>query len=293
MTTSPFRNRESVIRAILRRERDGLPLNCEAVKEASSQLYSGAFRHFGSWRNALRAAGINVAAVERRREWDKAKIIARLRELCRQRRSLRQTAVHRYDSGLCRAACLTFGSWCNALVAAGINPESICRDPQWDQSKIIEAILLRVLRGEALGSTTVRPHTLKSAAVREFGSWPAALVAAGLEPAHYIGQRAITQKEGKKGSWSKERVRKAILQRHALGLPLYGNSVLRDDRIAVLCGADMVQELVQGLGVCGVRSGRKSTEIRIDMDCTGVQKSTGFSAEHEAAQDDAACGRSR
>ena len=54
MMTSPFRNRESVIGAILRRERDGLPLNCEAVKEASSQLCSGAFRHFGSWRNALR-----------------------------------------------------------------------------------------------------------------------------------------------------------------------------------------------------------------------------------------------
>jgi hypothetical protein len=251
MTTSPFRNRESVIRAILRRARDGLPLNCEAVKEASSQLCSGAFRHFGSWRNALRAAGIKVAGVERRREWDKARIITRLRELCRRRRSLRQTAVHRYDSGLLRAACLTFGSWCNALVAAGINPESICRDPQWDQTKIIEAILLRVLRGEALGSTTVRPHTLKSAAVREFGSWPAALVAAGLEPAHYIGQRTITQKEGRQGSWSKERVRKAILQRHALGLPLYGNAVLRDDRILFCAGRTWFKNWTRALAYAG------------------------------------------
>jgi hypothetical protein len=123
-----------------------------------------------------------------------------------------------------------FGSWCNALVAAGINPESICRDPQWDRSKIIEAILLRVVRGEALGSTTVRPRTLKSAAVREFGSWSAALAAAGLEPAHYVRKRAPCHKKGEKGGWSKERVRKAILQRHVLGLPLYGNSVLRDDR---------------------------------------------------------------
>jgi hypothetical protein len=196
----------------------------------SRPLYCGAFRHFGSWRNALRAAGINAATVERRREWDKAKIVARLRELCSQRRSLRQTVVSRYDSGFCRAVCLNFGSWCNALVAAEINPESICRDPQWDRSCIIEAILLRVVRGEALGSTTVRPRTLRSAAVREFGSWAAALTAAGLEPAHYLRQRAVAQKERKKGGWSKDRVRKAILQRHALGLPLYGNAVLRDDR---------------------------------------------------------------
>ena len=251
MAASSFRNRESVIRAILRRERDGLPLNCEAIKGVSRPLCSGACRHFGSWRNALRAAGINAATIERRREWDKAKIIAHLRELCRQRRSLRQTVVHRYDSGLHRAACLTFGTWCNALVAAGINPELICRDPQWDQTKIIEAILLRVVRGEALGSTTVRPHTLKSAAVREFGSWPAALVAAGLEPTHYIGQRVISQKEGKRGCWSKDRVRKAILQRHALGLPLYGNAVLRDDHILFCAGRTWFKNWTRALVYAG------------------------------------------
>lgn len=62
---------------------------------------------------------------------------------------------------------------------------------------IIEAILLRAVCGEALGSTTVRPHTLKLAAVRQFGSWPAAFVAAGLEPANYIGKRVPAQKDRK------------------------------------------------------------------------------------------------
>jgi hypothetical protein len=251
MISSPFGNRESVIGAILRREHDSLPINCEAVKEASKPLYCGALRHFGSWRNALRAAGIDVPSVERRREWNKAKIITRLRELCRQRRSLRQTDVNRYDSGLSRAACLTFGTWCNALISAGINPETICRDPQWDQSKIIEAILLRVIRREALGSTTVRPHTLKSAAVREFGSWSAALAAAGLEPAHYIRQRVPPRDVGKKDDWSKERVRKAILQRYALGLPLYGNSVLRDDRALFAAARKCFTNWSQALAFAG------------------------------------------
>ena len=59
--------------------------------------------------------------------------------------------------------------------------------------------------------------------------WPAALVAAGLEPSDYIGKRVLAEKDRKKGGWSEERVQKAILQRHALGLPLNGNSVLRDD----------------------------------------------------------------
>ncbi len=230
METGAFRSRESVIRAIVRREREGLPLNSRAVQQASSQLHSGAYRHFGSWRNALKAAGIKASDVERRRQWNKAKVIAHLRDLCARGRSLRQKSVHRRDSGLYRAACQHFGTWCNALIAAGINPDAICRDPQWDHARIIEAILLRVVQGRALGSTTVRPHTLKSAAVREFGSWPAALVAAGLEPADYVGRRLRgTVKKGKKRVWNKDRVRKAILQRHALGLPLRGDSVRRDD----------------------------------------------------------------
>jgi hypothetical protein len=260
--TSSFRNRESVIRAILRREQEGLPLNCEAVKEASRSLHGGGYRLFGSWRNALQAAGINVATIERRREWNKAKIIARLRELCRHGRSLRQSAVHRHDSGLCRAACLTFGSWCNALVAAGINPESICRDPQWDQSKIIEAILLRVVRGDALGSTTVRPGTLKSAAVKEFGSWSAALAVAGLEPKQYVGQRTIAQKEEKRAGWSQERVRKAILHRHALGLPLYGNAVLRDDHTLFFAGRTWFKSWSKALAYAGFGSMRGNGKPR-------------------------------
>lgn len=228
-------NRESVIVAILQREAEGLSLNSEAVKEDSRPLHSAGIRYFGSWRNTLRATGIDVSTVERRRIWSKTKIIAQLRALCRQGRSLRQTDVQRHDGGLCRAACLAFGSWCNALVVAGINPEPLCRYPQWDGVKIIEAILLRAVRGEALGSTTVRPYTLKSAAVRQFGSWPAALSAAGLEPAQYLRQRTPTA-AAEREEWSKERVRKGILQRHALGLPIYGNSVLRDDRALFAAG---------------------------------------------------------
>ena len=61
------------------------------------------------------------------------------------------------------------------------------------------------------------------------GSAKVRRLAAGLEPAEYVGQRVGTLKEGKKLAWNRERVRKAILQRHALGLPLRGNSVRRDD----------------------------------------------------------------
>ena len=91
MRTGAFCNRESVIRAIVRREREGLPLSSRAVQVASSQLHSGAYRHFGSWRNALQAAGIKATKVEKRRQWDKAEIIAHLRNLCGRGRSLHRS----------------------------------------------------------------------------------------------------------------------------------------------------------------------------------------------------------
>jgi hypothetical protein len=231
-------------------------LNCEAAKRESKPLYRGAFRHFGCWRNALRAAGIDASSVERKKEWNRAKVIARLRELCGQGRSLRHGAIMRSDSGFCRAASLIFGSWCNALLAAGINPQLICRLPQWDRNSIIEAILLRAVRGEALGSTTVRPRTLRSAAGREFGSWAAALTAAGLEPGRDIKPRAVAQRDGENRGWTRERVRKAILQRHALGLPLYGGAVRRDDRRLFCAGRTWFKNWSGALAYTGFDPGQ-------------------------------------
>ena len=136
--------------------------------------------------------------------------------------------------------------------------------------------------GAALGSTTVRPHTLKSAAVREFGSWPAALAAAGVEPTHYLRQRMRAQKAEKQGNWSKERVRKAILQRHAFGLPLNGNAVLRDDRRLFCAGRTWFRT---GPGPWRMRGSirPKATGIHVDVNCAGEQKAADFLAEHGVA----------
>jgi hypothetical protein len=81
-------------------------------------------------------------------------------------------------------------------------------------------------------------------------------MAAGLEPARYLRKRASAQKEGAKGRWSKERVRKAILQRHALGLPLYGNAVLRDDRLLFSAGRTWFRNWSSALAYAGIDPAR-------------------------------------
>ena len=65
---------ESVIRAIVRRTR-GASAEQRGGPGRVQPAWLGWFRHFGSWRNALQAAGgIKPAEVERRRQWDKATV---------------------------------------------------------------------------------------------------------------------------------------------------------------------------------------------------------------------------
>jgi hypothetical protein len=90
------------------------------------QLYDAARRHFGGWKRALRAAGIDLKKAglrTQRRRLDKQAIIAALQERHREGRSLRCCDVWREDRGLATAAKHAFFSWWRALVAAGVAPD--------------------------------------------------------------------------------------------------------------------------------------------------------------------------
>jgi hypothetical protein len=90
--------------------------------------------------------------------------------------------LKRRHAQLVQAARRCFGTWSKAVMAAGVDPNKLKGILPWTKPRIIEAILLRALNGEPLGSQTVKPGSLSKAAIREFGSWPAALRAAGLDP---------------------------------------------------------------------------------------------------------------
>jgi hypothetical protein len=76
--------------------------------------------HFGSWRAAILAAGIEYAGVRRYRRWDEGAIIAQLRQMLAAGAELNAKAVEATDVALITAARRRFGSWQGALAAAGI-----------------------------------------------------------------------------------------------------------------------------------------------------------------------------
>jgi hypothetical protein len=176
--------REQIIRAILSRESAGLPLAL-GRKGANQALYQAGSRIFGSWPNALMAAGIPPERARSKGRWPPGKILAAIHSLSRRRHPLRPGELRERHGQLIHAARRCFGSWSKALIAAGVDPLKLRRVPPWTKERVIEAILTRALNNEPLGSRTVRPRSLADAGGKLFGTWASALAAAGIDSQRY------------------------------------------------------------------------------------------------------------
>jgi len=220
-------DRKNVLIGILRLERDGESLKPRVLHQREPELFLAARRYFGSWRQALLFAGVDAKKILRRRCWSRELVTSEIRKLCVRGFDMRRRTAYGRDSGLVAAAGKHFGSWSQALDASGVDSQQFCKFPKWDRDQIIEAILLRAVKREPLGGTTVRPRTLKTAAVSEFGSWTAALAASGLDPKQHIGKHRRRKTVQYK---NRDDVKKALLQRHSLGHSLQRNATKLQDR---------------------------------------------------------------
>jgi hypothetical protein len=180
--------RDMILRIILEREKAGRPLMMGRDDGISTALYQAGKRVFGSWPNALSAAGVTMATTQSPDRWSPGRILGIIRSLARRRRPMRSDEVKRRYGPLVAAARRCFGSWAKAVIAAGVDPARLQRSVSWSRERIIESILTRALNNEPLASRSVRPRSLADAGVRHFGSWHKALIAAGLDPDRYSGR---------------------------------------------------------------------------------------------------------
>ncbi|HOJ20542.1 MAG TPA: hypothetical protein PLY56_03330 [Armatimonadota bacterium] len=117
--------------------------------------------------------------------WSKDEIAMEIRSLYLDGEELNYTSVEKNHLALLRAACRYFGSWKDAVEFAGLDYSKIRKYKTWTKAKIIERIQELHRQEVDLSwrniSTKVDP-ALAAAAVRanRFGSWRAALEAAGL-----------------------------------------------------------------------------------------------------------------
>lgn len=160
---------------------EGASLKSRHVRVDNPDRTAAAIRHFGCWGKALTAAGIDHEAVANRRTWTVERVIKAIHRLDRQGVPLNYASVHKVDGGLPQAARKLLGSWNDALRAAGYDPDQIraSRRP-WTREEIIDLIRRRAAAGLPVASYNVAPLSAEIASRRLFGSWKAALRAAGV-----------------------------------------------------------------------------------------------------------------
>ncbi len=82
-------------------------------------------KHFGSWRQAVIAAGLDYSTIRRYREWDEETILSEVKDLHAKGIDLNAKSMEDYDITLITAARRRFDSWDKALTAAGLDYRTI------------------------------------------------------------------------------------------------------------------------------------------------------------------------
>jgi hypothetical protein len=98
----------------------GYDLGAKVSRSRDRPLYDAALKHFGSWRKALTASGINLANVSRRRpkHLDRELMILWLQHRKAAGQSLRWTVVCLENRDHALAIRREFGNWRDAIDAA-------------------------------------------------------------------------------------------------------------------------------------------------------------------------------
>ena len=193
-------DKDRIVAALRHQHKKGGALSYNKLAREQQSLVSAAAYHFGSYRKAVEAAGIDYGLVTRRPRWTKVAIIKLIKRARRSGEDLHWSAVtkRRDELGMAAFASLQprlFGRWDKALQAAGLDADDVSMYRQWDRGTILFELRGLAREREPLNSGAIQKSDagLHAAAVRYFGNYDAALKAAKLDPAAHRQRRRWTK----------------------------------------------------------------------------------------------------
>jgi hypothetical protein len=167
-------DRQKIIKKLQNMRDRNLPLYARYMLKNHAALFSSSRREFGSWNDALRAAGI-TKQVPKKQHKSRLGTLRSLRDVVETRSKAAIPAVLRSQ------AVYYFGSVRNALAALKTDEKLLSG---WSKQKIITTVLRMERAMESMSSwkACCEVPALASAARNYFGSWRNALHAAGVDP---------------------------------------------------------------------------------------------------------------
>ncbi|MBI3893548.1 MAG: hypothetical protein HY303_18675 [Candidatus Wallbacteria bacterium] len=177
-----IRTESEVLEAIWRRLGVGLPVNARSVELLAPGLFLAGRRLFGNWSAALESAGMDPKTVGAYPKWTRESFADAVHRLQSQGRPLGVGSVLRFERRLLGAAVKLYGSWKKGLEALGFDYETIRKGPIWTREHIVETLRRFDREGQSLYPVDLRREhgSMLVAAARGFGSYAAALAAAGM-----------------------------------------------------------------------------------------------------------------
>ncbi len=175
-----------IIKTIKNAKREEKDLHWSAVSRRRDDLGRAAFaslqdRLFGSWDRALHAAGLDADQISRYRKWDRNTIVAELKERFSDEEALNSGALQREDPGAHAAAVRHFGSYDDALKAAGFKPDRLRQRRKWTKPEVMRELRRFAGQNGGLRDADLRSENpaLYGAALRLFKNLSSARKAVG------------------------------------------------------------------------------------------------------------------
>jgi hypothetical protein len=128
---------QKIVRELRKLQRAGESLAASRIHTAHPALYDAAKQHFGGYGKALEAIGLKYEQVRLTRAWTNDSIIAELKALDEKDVDMRSLPLRKVDHGLHMAAYKHFGSYQNALEAAGIEYPPKKPLAGWKRSQVL------------------------------------------------------------------------------------------------------------------------------------------------------------
>jgi len=209
--------------------RRGSPLNFTAMAKCDKNLAIKTLACHGSWDRALAKIGLDplqVRKVRVQRSWSENAVLAELKSRRKNKLPLTTAALETGDTSLINACRRYFGSFHNALLAAGIQPTEVMLRPsaysvEHRKALVEEARRVASLRGSQRWEAVLRLHEdYENIVYACFGNWKRVAEVAGVPLTRILERRYMDQDSVLEGmaEWLKK------------GLPLRASVVFQQNR---------------------------------------------------------------
>lgn len=220
-------SRKKICKTIRSLHNAGCKLNPKTIQEIDKPLMEAGRKYFGSWKEAVEAAGIDYTDVIDRHPrgyWNEERITGHIRKLHQKGEDLNSHHIQVSHKALYGAACKYCGSWGEAIEAAGFDYSEVRSVPKfrsWSKDLIIGTIQQRVKERKSLNTMDVieDDYALYRAVKRYYNedAWKSALRDAGIDPNSLPDPRK---------KWTKNVIIDRIRELHSQGESLQYSHIL-------------------------------------------------------------------